>query len=136
VDTQQQSTCFSNYRPPINFNDKNNMAGVIINNIIKEENIAMHHALLNSTIFGKIQQSACKSANLDSDHSLFVNIVTLAQYIGPRGSKCAQTTQSKVDYHTYPFGRQVIKAFTAEDFAFFDKSQCPFSTVNDSSFEG
>ncbi len=26
-----------NYRPPINFNDKNNMAGVIINNIIKEE---------------------------------------------------------------------------------------------------
>jgi hypothetical protein len=28
------------YRPPIGFNDENNMAGVIINNIIKEENIA------------------------------------------------------------------------------------------------
>jgi hypothetical protein len=39
------------YRPLINFNDKNNMAGVIINNVIKEENIAKLHAPLDSTIF-------------------------------------------------------------------------------------
>jgi hypothetical protein len=45
-----------NYRPSINFNDKNNMAGVIINNIIKEENIAKQRDPLNSTIFAKIQQ--------------------------------------------------------------------------------
>ncbi len=37
-----------NYRPPINFNDKNNMAEVIINNIIKEENIAKLCAPLDS----------------------------------------------------------------------------------------
>jgi hypothetical protein len=66
------------YRPLIHFNDKDNMAGVIINNIIKEENIAKQRALLDSTIFAKIQQSACKSDNLDSDHSLFADIVTLA----------------------------------------------------------
>jgi hypothetical protein len=47
-----------NQRPLIDFNDKNNMAGVIINNIIKEENIANQCAPLNSTIFSKIQQSA------------------------------------------------------------------------------
>jgi hypothetical protein len=37
------------------FNDKNNMAGVIINNIVKEENLGKQRAPLNSTIFAKIQ---------------------------------------------------------------------------------
>ncbi len=71
-----------NYRLPINFNDKN-MAEVIINNIIKEENIAKQCAPLDSTIFAKIQQSAQKSDDLDSDCSLVADIVTLAQYIDP-----------------------------------------------------
>jgi hypothetical protein len=84
------------YRLPINFNDKNNMAWVIVNNIIKEENKAKQHAPLDSIIFAKIQQSACQSDNSDSDRSLFANIVTLARYIGPRVSKYTQTTQSKV----------------------------------------
>ncbi len=69
---------FGKYRPLIGFNDKNNMAGVIINNIIKEKNIAKQRAPLNSTNFAKIQQSACKSNNSDSDHSLFTGIVALA----------------------------------------------------------
>jgi hypothetical protein len=34
-----------------------------------------------------------------------------------------------------PSGGQVVKAFTAEDFAFLNKSWCHLSTVNDSSFE-
>jgi hypothetical protein len=88
---------FRKYRPLINFNDEHNMAGVIINNIIKEENIAKQRAPLDSTIFAKIQQLACKSDNSNSDHSLFANIVTLTQYIGPRASEYTQTTQSKVD---------------------------------------
>jgi hypothetical protein len=67
-----------NYRPLINFNDKNNMAGVIINNIVKKENIAKQRAPLDSTIFAKIQQLAQKSNNSGSDQTLFANIVTLA----------------------------------------------------------
>ena len=39
------------YRLLVNFNDKNNMVGVIINNIVKEENIAKQRASLDSTIF-------------------------------------------------------------------------------------
>ncbi len=39
------------YRLPIDFNDENDMAGAIINTIIKEENIAKQHAPLDSTIF-------------------------------------------------------------------------------------
>jgi hypothetical protein len=41
------------YRLLINFNDKNNMDG-IINNIIKEVNIAKQRAPLDSTIFATI----------------------------------------------------------------------------------
>jgi hypothetical protein len=55
------------------------MAGVIINNIIKEEKISKQRAPLDSTIFTKIQQLAHKSNNPDSDHSFLANIVTLAQ---------------------------------------------------------
>ncbi len=44
-------------------------------------------------------------------------------------------TQLNVNYHTYPSGCQVIKAFTAKDFTFFNKSWCCLSSVNDSSFD-
>jgi hypothetical protein len=50
-------------------------------------------------------------------------------------SKYAQTTQSKVDHHVYPSGHQVIKAFTAKDFSFFDKSKCQMKVSNNSSFD-
>ncbi len=53
------------------------MAGVIINNIIKEENIAKQCAPINSTIFAEIQQMAQKSNISDSDRNIFANIVTL-----------------------------------------------------------
>ena len=35
-------------------------------------------------------------------------------------SECVQTTDTKVDYHVYPSGRKVIKAFIANDFQFID----------------
>ncbi len=37
-------------------------------------------------------------------------------------SEYAQTTDKNVDYHVYPSGKKVIKAFTANDFCFFDKN--------------
>ncbi len=49
-------------------------------------------------------------------------MLTLSRFVGPRVSKYAQTTQDKVDYHVYPSGTRVIKAFTAYDFVFYDKS--------------
>ncbi len=88
-----------------------------------------HHLCQNTAIGSK------KSDNSDSDRSLFAYIVTLAWYIGPWVSEYVQTTQSKVNHHTYPSGRQVIKAFFPKEFAFFDKSWCCLRTVNDSSFE-
>jgi hypothetical protein len=46
----------------------------------------------------------------------------LGRFIGPCVSKYAQTSAKKVDYHTYPSGNKVIKAFSADDFVFFDEA--------------
>jgi hypothetical protein len=37
----------------------------------------------------------------------------------PHLSKYAQTTQDKVDHHTYPSGKTVIKAFITNGFIFY-----------------
>ena len=37
-------------------------------------------------------------------------------------SEYDQTSPNKVDYHTYPSGNKVIKAFIANDFVFYDKA--------------
>jgi hypothetical protein len=49
-------------------------------------------------------------------------MLTLSRFIGPCVSKYAQTTQNKVDYHVYPSGTHVIKAFITNYFVFYDKS--------------
>ncbi len=56
----------------------------------------------------------------DLEQRTLFDVTTIRRYVGPRMSKCAQTTDKAVDYHVYPSGRKVIKAFTANDFQFFD----------------
>ena len=60
------------------------------------------------------------SRSPDLEQRTLFDVTTIGHYIGPRVSKCAQTTDKAVDYHVYPSGRKVIKAFTANDFQFFD----------------
>jgi hypothetical protein len=98
------------------------MPGIIINNLIKEETVASQRSPLDSTIFTELQQAASLSHSQDSDRNLLFDMLTLSCFIGPCPSKCAQTTQGKVDYHVYPSGTRVIKAFTANNFVFYDKS--------------
>ncbi len=50
-------------------------------------------------------------------------------------SEYAQTTDKNVDYHVYPSGKQVIKAFTANDFHFFDKNSQVITELSDTSIE-
>jgi hypothetical protein len=40
-----------------------------------------------------------------------------------------------MDYHVYPSGKQVIKAFTANDFQFFDKNSQVFTELSDASIK-
>ncbi len=54
---------------------------------------------------------------------LLFDVVALSRYIGLRLSEYAQTTQDKVDQHTYPSGKMVIKAFITNDFIFYDEKK-------------
>ncbi len=62
-------------------------------------------------------------------------MLTLSHFIGPRVREYSQTTQDKVDYHVYPSGTRVIKAFTANDFIFYDKSGHILKKINDSTLD-
>ncbi len=95
---------------------------ILLNNMLREEDIARQGAPLDNKIFAKLLQMATASKCKDSVSDLLFDIVALGCYIGPRLSKYAQTTQEdKVDYHTYPLGTTVIKAFIANNFIFYDK---------------
>jgi hypothetical protein len=77
---------------------------------------------LNSAIFAELLRKSNVSRSPDSEQPTLFNLVVVGCYIGPRVSEYAQTTDKSVDYHVYPSGKQVIKAFTANDFRFFDKN--------------
>jgi hypothetical protein len=57
--------------------------------------------------------------------------VALGRYIGPRLSEYAQTTQDKVDHHTYPSGKTNIKAFIASNFIFYDEKKRIVKELNE-----
>jgi hypothetical protein len=62
-------------------------------------------------------------------------MLTLSRFIGPRVSEYAQTTQDKVDYHVYPSGTRFIKAFTTNNFVFYDKSGHVLKKINNSTLD-
>jgi hypothetical protein len=88
----------------------------------KEEDTAVQRYPLNSEILAKLPTMALSSPSIDSKKNLIFNVICLGCFIGPRVSEYAQTSSKKFDYHKYPLGKKVIKAFTANDFVFFDKS--------------
>jgi hypothetical protein len=75
--------------------------------------------------------SKCK----DSVSDLLFDVVALGRYIGPRLSKYAQITQDKVNHHTYPSGKTVIKAFIANDFIFYDEKKRIIKDLNKNSLQ-
>ena len=109
-----------NMPAPADLSDPNNMSAMLINNMLREEQIARQRAPLDNDIFAEIRRVADASKSDDSANMLLRDVVTLGRYIGPRLSEYAQKTQKKVEVHTYPSGTTVIKAFTANDFVFFD----------------
>ncbi len=76
---------------------------------------------------------ASSSPSMDSEKNLVFYMTCLGRFIGPRVSEYAQTSAKKVDYHIYPSGKKVIKAFTANNFVFFDKAGHTIELINDSS---
>jgi len=112
-----------NMPPPANLSDPNNMSAILINNMLREEQIARQRAPLDNEIFAEICRVADASKTEDSANALLRDVITLSRYIGPRLSEYAQKNQKKVDVHTYPSGSTVIKAFTSNDFIFFNSKK-------------
>ncbi len=108
---------------------------ILLNNMLWEEVIARQHAPLDNKIFAKLRQTAIASKCMDSVSDLFFDLVALGRYIGPRLSEHAQTTQDKVDHHTYPSGKTVIKAFIANDFIFYDEKKRVVKDLNEDSLQ-
>jgi hypothetical protein len=75
--------------------------------------------------------SKCK----DSVSDLLFDVVALGRYIGPCLSKYAQTTKDKVNHHTYPSGKTVIKAFIANNFIFYNKKKHVVKDLNQDSLQ-
>jgi hypothetical protein len=75
--------------------------------------------------------SKCK----DSVSDLLFDVVALGCYIRPRLSEYAQTTQDKVDHHTYPSGTTVIKAFIANNFIFYNEKKRVIKDLNKDSHQ-
>jgi hypothetical protein len=99
-------------KAPVDTSNPNNMAGILINNLVKEEDIARQCNPLGSNIFAELLRKSNISHLPDSEQRTLFNLIALGCYIGPRVSKYAQTMDKNVDYHVYPSRKQVIKAFT------------------------
>jgi hypothetical protein len=111
------------------------MTAILLNNMLREEDIARQRAPLDNKIFAKLRQTTIASKCKDSVSGLLFDIVALGCYIGPRLSKYAQTTQDKVDHHTYPSGITVIKAFIANNFIFYDEKKRIVKDLNKDSLQ-
>ena len=109
---------------PVDLDDKSNWVTIIVSNLEKEEEITRQRSPLTSKICAELKRMADTSHN-DSLEMLVFNIKAFGRITGPRVSEYAQTSQDKVDVHKYPSGNEVIKAFIAEDFEFFDKKGNP-----------
>ncbi len=103
--------------------------------MLRKEDIACQCAPLDNKIFAELRHSAASSKNCDLVNNLLFDFVSLGCYIGPRLSRYAQTTQDKVNYHTYPSGTLVIKAFVASDFMFYDGKKHIVKILDKDSFQ-
>ncbi len=123
------------FSPPADLSDPNNMTAILLNDMLQEEDIARQRALLNNEIFAELHWTAIASKCKDSVSDLLFDVVALGCYIGPGLTKYAQTTQDKVDHHTYPSGETVIKGFIAKDFIFYNKKKHVVKKLNNDSLQ-
>ncbi len=123
------------FSPPADLSDPNNMTAILLNNMLREEDIVRQRAPLDNEIFAKLHQTAIASKCEDSVSDLLFDVVALGRYIGPCLSEYAQTTQDKDDHHTFPSGKMVIKAFIANDFIFYDEKKRVVKNLNNDSLQ-
>jgi hypothetical protein len=123
------------FSTPANLSDLNNMTAIFLNNMLREEDITRQCAPLDGEIFAKLCQTAIASKCKDLVSDLLFNVMALGPYIGPCLSEYTQTTHDKVDHHTYPSGKMVIKAFNANNFIFYKEKKRVVKDLNEDSLQ-
>ncbi len=71
------------FSPPADLSDPNNMTAILLNNMLREEDIARQHAPLDNNIFAKLRQMATASKCKDSVSDLLFDVMALGCYIRP-----------------------------------------------------
>jgi len=117
------------FHPPVNFDDKQNMAAVIVHNLEREEDIATQRKPITMEMFAEIIKRG-NASSASQETRLLASIAKLAKVLGPRSSKYVQKTMSKVDCHEYPSGKAVIKAWIRKDYTFYDNKNRVIKTFN------
>jgi hypothetical protein len=117
---QAINTLFSlrGFKIPCNLSDQTNMCTLIINN---REIEACRRSPITNSMYAAIIAAKNQSIK-DSIDDIFADWLSLIQITGQRCAEFAQKTQTKVDVHTYPSGKQVIKAFISTDWKFYDNN--------------
>jgi hypothetical protein len=123
------------FSPLADLSDPSNMTAILLNNMLQEEDIARQCAPLDNEIFAKLSQTATAQKCKHSVSDILFDVVALGCYIWPLLSEYAQTTQDKVDHHTYPSGKLVIKAFISNNFIFYDEKKHAVKDLNDDSLQ-
>jgi hypothetical protein len=90
---------------------------------------------LDSKINAEMLQRLDVSCSPDLEQRTIFDVTTMVRYLGPHMSKYAQTTDKNVDYHVYSSGKQVIKAFIANDFQFINANGQVITELSDASIE-
>ncbi len=70
-------------KPPVNVANPNNISGILINNFVKEEDIARQRSPLDSDIFTELLCKSNVSWSQDSEHGTLFDLVAIGCYIGP-----------------------------------------------------
>jgi hypothetical protein len=66
-------------KPPVNVANPNNISGILINNLIKEEDIARLRSPLDSDIFTELLCKSNVSRSRDTEHSTLFNLIAIGR---------------------------------------------------------
>lgn len=109
-----------NFPPPVDFEDDSNMCKILYKNLKAQEDIANKRSPLTAKIIAELQKMVLASPCADSPENAANDWVCFNKSAGCRSCEYLQKLQSKVEVHEYPSGLRVTKAFTRDDFVFFD----------------
>ena len=109
-----------NFPEPVDFEDRFDENVKLINAIESEETVPNQRSPITSEMFAASYKHAEAGSN-NSLEKLMFDFLCLTRICGFRVAEYTQKTQSRIDYHEYASGRQVVKAFLPSDWIFRNK---------------